>query len=80
MASSQEDLTQRAQRKWRGRIRPDNRSGRINRSDAGETKKVTLPLTQIPAAGASATLKVSVKKVPGEQNLDNNSQTFDVKF
>jgi hypothetical protein len=47
---------------------------------AGDTTKVTLPLTKIPAAGATATLKVEVKKVPGEENLDNNSQTFDVKF
>jgi hypothetical protein len=47
---------------------------------AGETVKVTLPLTKIPAAGASATLKVNSKKVPGEQNLDNNTQTFDVTF
>ena len=47
---------------------------------AGQTTKVTLPLTKIPAAGANATLKVEVKKVPGEENLDNNSQTFDVKF
>lgn len=47
---------------------------------AGETVKVTLPLTKIPASGASATLKVSVKKVPGEQNLDNNAQTFQVTF
>ncbi|MGK2879010.1 MAG: CARDB domain-containing protein [Solirubrobacterales bacterium] len=47
---------------------------------AGDTTKVTLPLTKIPAAGASATLKVEVKKVPGEENLDNNSQTFKVSF
>lgn len=47
---------------------------------AGETVKVTLPLTKIPAAGASATLKVEVKKVAGEKNLDNNSQTFNVTF
>jgi hypothetical protein len=47
---------------------------------AGDTIKVTLPLTKIPAAGASATLKIDVKKVAGEENLDNNSQTFDVKF
>ncbi|MBJ7458215.1 MAG: hypothetical protein JHD02_03405 [Thermoleophilaceae bacterium] len=47
---------------------------------AGDTTKVTLPLTKIPAAGASATLKVEVKKVPGEENLENNSQTFNVSF
>jgi hypothetical protein len=47
---------------------------------AGETVKVTLPLTKIPASGTSATLKISVKKVPGEQNLDNNTQSFEVTF
>lgn len=47
---------------------------------AGETVKVTLPLTKIPASGASATLKIEVKRVPGEQNLDNNKQSFAVKF
>lgn len=47
---------------------------------AGETVKVTLPLTKIPASGATAKLKVDVKRVPGEENVDNNSQTFDVTF
>ncbi len=47
---------------------------------AGETVKVTLPLSKIPASGATATMKVAVKKVPGEENLDNNTQTFDVTF
>ncbi len=47
---------------------------------AGETIKVTLPLSKIPASGANASLKVNVKKVPGEENLDNNSQSFDVTF
>lgn len=47
---------------------------------AGDTTTVTLPLTKIPAAGSTATLKVDVKKVAGEENLDNNSQTFQVSF
>jgi hypothetical protein len=47
---------------------------------AGDTTKVTLPLTKIPAAGSNATMKVDVKKVAGEENLDNNSQTFEVSF
>lgn len=47
---------------------------------AGDTTTVTLPLTKIPAAGSNATMKVDVKKVAGEENLDNNSQTFEVSF
>jgi hypothetical protein len=47
---------------------------------AGDTTTVTLPLTKIPAAGSSATMKIDVKKVAGEENLDNNSQTFQVSF
>lgn len=47
---------------------------------AGATTKVTLPLTKIPAAGSNATMKVDVKKVAGEENLENNSQTFEVSF
>ncbi|MFY9488207.1 MAG: CARDB domain-containing protein [Solirubrobacterales bacterium] len=47
---------------------------------AGETKKVTIPLTRTPAAGSTATLKVDVRRVPGEENTDNNSQSFSVKF
>lgn len=47
---------------------------------AGDATTVTLPLTKIPAAGSNATMKVSVRKVAGEENLDNNSQTFEVSF
>lgn len=47
---------------------------------AGDTAKVTIPLTRTPASGTSGTMKVSVKKVPGEQNLDNNSESFDATF
>ncbi|MGB0872238.1 MAG: CARDB domain-containing protein [Solirubrobacterales bacterium] len=47
---------------------------------AGETVTVTIPLTRTPSSGATATLKVEVKRVPGEENTDNNRQEFDVKF
>jgi hypothetical protein len=47
---------------------------------AGETTKVPIALTRTPTAGATAKLKVEVKRVAGEENLDNNSQTFDVTF
>lgn len=59
---------------------PIRQNKEIPSISAGETVKVTLPLTKIPAAGASATLKIEVKKVAGEENLDNNSQTFNVTF
>lgn len=47
---------------------------------AGETKKVTIPLTRTPAKGAGATLKIEVRRVPGEENTDNNRQSFSVTF
>jgi hypothetical protein len=47
---------------------------------AGETVKKTIPLTRTPGKGTSATLKIEVKRVPGEQNTDNNTQTFNVTF
>jgi hypothetical protein len=57
---------------------------RLNKSipsiSAGESVKVTIPLTRTPASGTSATLKASVDRVPGEENVDNNKQSFDVTF
>lgn len=48
--------------------------------NAGETTKVAIPLTRTPTSGTDAELKVDVKRVPGEENTDNNSQTFQVSF
>ncbi|MBI5311304.1 MAG: hypothetical protein HZB14_09830 [Actinobacteria bacterium] len=47
---------------------------------AGETQKVTIPLTRTPAKGASGTMKIEVRRVPGEENTDNNRQSFPVSF
>lgn len=47
---------------------------------AGETVKMTIPLTRTPAKGTSAELKIDVKRVPGEENVENNKQTFQVTF
>lgn len=47
---------------------------------AGETQKVTIPLTRTPAKGAEATMKVEIRRVPGEENTDNNRQSFPVSF
>lgn len=47
---------------------------------AGETQKVTIPLTRTPAKGSDATMKIDVRRVPGEENTDNNRQSFTVTF
>jgi hypothetical protein len=47
---------------------------------AGETVKTAIPLTRTPAKGSSGTLKVQVRRVGGEENVDNNKQTFNVTF
>ncbi|MBK5230563.1 MAG: hypothetical protein JJE27_05240 [Thermoleophilia bacterium] len=47
---------------------------------AGETQKVTIPLTRTPAKGSTATLKIEIRRVPGEENTDNNRQSFSVTF
>jgi hypothetical protein len=52
----------------------------IGAISAGDTQTVTVPLTRTPAKGSSGTLKVTVQRVPGEENTDNNTQSFDVTF
>lgn len=60
-----------------GTIRLQDTVGSIK---AGETQKVTISLTRTPAKGAEATMKVEVRRVPGEENTDNNRQSFPVTF
>lgn len=52
----------------------------ITSIDPGETKTVTIPITRTPAKGTTASLKIEVRRVPGEENTDNNRQSFDVTF
>lgn len=52
----------------------------ISSISAGETKKVTIPLTRTPAKGSTATLKIEIRRVPGEENTDNNRQSFNATF
>lgn len=59
---------------------PIRRQDTIAKIAAGETKKVTIPLTRTPAKGTSATLKIEVRRVPGEENTDNNRKSFSVTF
>ena len=52
----------------------------VDTTQAGSEAEVAIPLTQVPPAGTAAELTVRVVKVPGEENLDNNSQTYTVLF
>jgi hypothetical protein len=47
---------------------------------AGETKAVTLPLSDQPPTGQNVAIEVEVRPVPGEEKTDNNSQTYSVIF
>lgn len=51
----------------------------IRQTKAKTDAEVSIPLSQTPPAGA-ATVEVSIKGVPGEENTDNNSQTYTVIF
>ena len=46
----------------------------------GETKTVTIPLTQQPPTGQNVSITVRVKPVPGEEVTDNNEGEFTVIF
>ncbi|MFY9265685.1 MAG: hypothetical protein WAO61_09715 [Solirubrobacterales bacterium] len=52
----------------------------IGKIAAGGTAKVTIPLTRTPAAGSKATLKIEIRRVPGEENTDNNRASFSATF
>lgn len=52
----------------------------INKLAAGESATVTIPITRKPAKGQQTTMKVEVRRVPGEKNVENNRQTFEVTF
>ena len=47
---------------------------------AGETKTVEVPITSRPPTGQNVPIQVEVSKVPGEQKLDNNKQSYSAIF
>ena len=47
---------------------------------AGETKTVTIPITDQPPTGQSVPITVEVTAVPGEKKTDNNKQAFSAIF
>jgi hypothetical protein len=53
---------------------------RLNLTKAGAQGTVTIQLAQVPPRGTSATMQVTVEKVPGEQTVDNNTAKYTVLF
>jgi hypothetical protein len=51
----------------------------VDQTNPGAEAQVNIPLGQTPPAGSS-TVTVDVLKVPGEENVDNNSQQYTVIF
>jgi hypothetical protein len=52
----------------------------VDQTNPGATAQATIPLGQAPPIGTSTTVEVEVLKVPGETNVDNNSQQYTVIF
>jgi hypothetical protein len=54
--------------------------GALDTIAAGETKTVSIPLSEQPPTGQNVSIEVSIEPVPGEQKTDNNKQTFSAIF
>jgi hypothetical protein len=53
---------------------------RLNLTKAGAPGTVTIQVAQVPPRGTSATMQVTIEKVPGEQTLTNNTAKYTVLF
>ncbi len=49
-------------------------------TSAGKSATATVQLPRAPSTAGPSTIKVTIEKVPGEQSLDNNTQTYHVLF
>jgi hypothetical protein len=52
----------------------------VPQTKAGATSQVDIPLGQSPPIGTPVTVKVTVAKVPGEETVTNNTQSYTVLF
>ena len=55
-------------------------TGSVPQIAKGATARVTLKLPKAPTLDASTPITVTVAKVPGEKNLDNNTSTYQSIF
>jgi hypothetical protein len=63
-----------------GQSKTIDQSKTIRETKAGQTASVTVQVADTPPKGSVAKVTVTVGKVPGEQTLDNNTQTYSVLF
>jgi hypothetical protein len=63
-----------------GAGRPIVREQRVPSIKPGEQKTVSIPLAASPPTGRPVTITVEVKRVPGEEKVDNNRQRFPAIF
>jgi hypothetical protein len=47
----------------------------VDKTEPGKTVNVEIPVTGVPL-GAAAKIQVSVEGVPGENDLENNKNTY----
>jgi len=64
----------------RGAGRPISATRRVAETQAGANATASIPLDQAPPIGTPVTIEVTVEKVPGEENTDNNRQTYSAIF
>ncbi len=63
-----------------GSGRPITRRKRVQLTRAGTAAEAEVPLGTAPPVGQPVTIRVTVAKVPGEENTDNNRQTYTALF
>ena len=64
----------------RGAGKPITVNKTVPQTTSKQTTRVSIPLGQSPPVGQATTVAVAVAKVPGEQKLDNNRQSYTVLF
>lgn len=52
----------------------------VNATTAHTAAKATVALSQAPPVGKAATITVTIVRVPGEKNIDNNKQSYTAIF
>jgi hypothetical protein len=48
----------------------------VAQTKAGSNAEATVPLQSTPPIGTPVTIEVEVARVPGEEKVDNNKQTY----
>ena len=64
----------------RGEGRPIVARRRVEQTQPGANAEVSIPLAQAPPIGTPVTIEVSVARVPGEETVDNNRQSYTAIF